>query len=84
MYDDVVKPKEKKVKYHTMKTRWDYGSIDMKESYVSGEHIAKGFDKLFKNMGLPMNVKFSMTDGPDGSKNRWQFCLTIDGEKEEG
>ena len=83
MFDDVVVPKKEKVKYRTMKTRWDYGSIDMKESYVSGEHIAEGFDKLFENLGLPINVGFRKINRTDGSEDKWEFYITIDGEKKE-
>lgn len=83
MFEDIVAPKKEKVKYYTMKTRWDYGSIDMKESYVSGKHIAEGFSKLFENMGLPINVRFNTINRKDGSENKWEFCLTIDGEKVE-
>ncbi len=88
IFDDVVvvnrtEAEEKVVTYHVMKTVWDNGSIDMKESYVSGEHIAEGLDRLFKNLGLPIKMEFNMIKIKDG-EDKWSFCLTIEGDKKEG
>ncbi len=73
---------EKKTMYHVMKTKWDNGSIDMLESYASGEHIAEGFDGLFKTLDLPIKVEFNMIKRED-AEDKWEFRFTIEGEKKE-
>lgn len=87
IFDDVVvvnrTDEEKKVvEYHVMKTRWDYCSMDMKESYVSGKHIAEGLDRVFENLGLPIKVEFNMIKRKE-EEDKWEFCFTIEGEKKE-
>ena len=67
-----------------MKTKWDDGSICMRESCASGQYIAETFNKMFGMLELPINVGFKKIKMADGSEDGWEFYFTIEGEKKEG
>ncbi len=82
MFEDKI-TEDETTKYHVIRTPYTNCLMDMRESYVSGEHIAEGFEKALKGMDIPVSVKFQLQDNKGELENKWVFDLTIEGEKKE-
>ena len=63
--------------------RYDFMSMDMKESHVSGDHIAEGFESMLKLMGIPLRVKFELRQYPNDVENKWLFRFNFEEENNE-
>ncbi len=84
MFEDIIVKTKEDEKYDIIKVTHNVGSVDIKESYVRGEIIARGFERVLKAMGIPMNVKFELINNPEGIENKWAFCLALEAEKAGG